>query len=92
LDYINFVFCTCNFSSLGIVSVFWYSPLCLQQAYLALISAVTSISMLRMPEWTTPSVLIVVALYDIINLFALLCERNPLKLLINIIKVRTKDI
>jgi hypothetical protein len=41
LDFITFTFCTWNFTIVGVVSVFWFSPLQLQQAYLILISAAT---------------------------------------------------
>ncbi|RCI04844.1 hypothetical protein CU098_009358 [Rhizopus stolonifer] len=89
LDFITLVACAWNFSIVGVVAIFWNSPLWLQQAYLIIVSAVTSISMLRMPPWTTWTVLIAIAIYD---LFAVLCPAGPLNLLISIAQERDEEI
>ncbi|OBZ84245.1 Presenilin-2 [Choanephora cucurbitarum] len=89
LDYLTLIVCAWNFSIVGVIAVFWNSPLWIQQAYLIAISAVTSISMLRMPSWTTWTVLIAVAIYD---LFAVLCPAGPLQLLISIAEERDEEI
>lgn len=41
LDYITLLMCTWNFSIVGIISIFWNSPLWLQQAYLIAVSTAT---------------------------------------------------
>ncbi|KAI8341567.1 Presenilin-domain-containing protein [Blakeslea trispora] len=89
LDYFTLAICAWNFSIVGVIAVFWNSPLWVQQAYLIAISAVTSISMLRMPFWTTWTVLVAVAVYD---LFAVLCPAGPLQLLISIAEERDEEI
>ncbi|KAI7899719.1 Presenilin-domain-containing protein [Cokeromyces recurvatus] len=89
LDYMTMVFCAWNISVVGVIAIFWKSPLWVQQAYLIIVSTATSISMLRMPPWTTWTVLIAVSLYD---LFAVLCPAGPLNLLISIAEERQEEI
>ncbi|KAL7323885.1 hypothetical protein PS15p_210475 [Mucor circinelloides] len=89
MDYLSMLFCTWNVAVVGVVAIFWKSPLWVQQVYLVLVSAATSISMLRMPPWTTWTVLIAVAIYD---LFAVLCPAGPLRLLITMAEERQENI
>lgn len=89
LDYLTMIFCTWNVSVVGVIAIFWKSPLWLQQAYLIVVSTATSISMLRMPSWTTWTVLIAVSGYD---LFAVLCPSGPLRMLIDIAEERQESI
>ncbi|CEP19741.1 hypothetical protein [Parasitella parasitica] len=89
MDYLTMLFCTWNVAVVGVVAIFWKSPLWVQQIYLILVSAATSISVLRMPPWTTWTVLIAVAIYD---LFAVLCPGGPLKLLITMAEERQENI
>ncbi|KAI9366575.1 Presenilin-domain-containing protein [Pilaira anomala] len=89
LDYITMLVCSWNFSIVGVIAIFWNSPLWLQQAYLIIVSTATSISMLRMPPWTTWTVLIAISIYD---LFAVLCPSGPLRLLISMAEERQEDI
>ncbi|KAL9545551.1 hypothetical protein MBANPS3_007101 [Mucor bainieri] len=89
MDYLTMLFCTWNVAVVGVVAIFWKSPLWVQQVYLVLVSAATSISMLRMPPWTTWTVLIAVAIYD---LFAVLCPAGPLRLLITMAEERQENI
>ncbi len=39
IDWITYAFIMWNFSGVGVVSIFWYAPQRLNQAYLILISA-----------------------------------------------------
>ncbi|KAK4513474.1 uncharacterized protein ATC70_005475 [Mucor velutinosus] len=89
MDYPTMLFCTWNVAVVGVVAIFWKSPLWVQQIYLVLVSAATSISMLKMPPWTTWTVLIAVAIYD---LFAVLCPAGPLRLLITMAEERQENI
>ncbi|KYR02475.1 presenilin family protein [Tieghemostelium lacteum] len=89
LDYISFFFILYNIVVGGIVSIFWYSPEILNQAYLVLISALMAISFTRLPEWTVFAILAVVAVYD---LFAVLCPRGPLKVLVETAQERKEKI
>ena len=41
LDYITLFMCTWNVSIVGVMAIFWHSPLWLQQIYLIIVSAAT---------------------------------------------------
>jgi hypothetical protein len=41
LDYITMFMCAWNASIVGVIAIFWHSPLWLQQAYLILVSTAT---------------------------------------------------
>eukprot|EP01116_Phalansterium_solitarium_P017491 TRINITY_DN4319_c0_g1_i1.p1 TRINITY_DN4319_c0_g1~~TRINITY_DN4319_c0_g1_i1.p1 ORF type:complete len:445 (+),score=143.03 TRINITY_DN4319_c0_g1_i1:286-1620(+) len=79
LDWMTFVIIVWNFAVVGIVTIFWHGPTKVNQGYLILISGLLAIFFTRMPEWTTFAILAVVAIYD---LFAVLCPRGPLRLLV----------
>jgi len=89
LDWLSFSFYLWNFSVVGIVSIFWHAPTKLNQAYLVFISALLAIYFTRLPEWTTWAILAVVAVYD---LFAVLCPRGPLKVLVETAQERKEPI
>lgn len=41
MDYLTMLFCTWNVAVVGVVAIFWKSPLWVQQVYLVLVSAAT---------------------------------------------------
>lgn len=41
MDYLSMLFCTWNVAVVGVVAIFWKSPLWVQQVYLVLVSAAT---------------------------------------------------
>ena len=45
------------------VAIFWHAPRYINQAYLILISAFTAILFSRLPEWTTWTFLVLIAVY-----------------------------
>jgi len=89
MDWLTFVVVLWNFSVVGLLSVFWKSPLYIQQGYLVLISAFVAVNLLQLPEWTGFALLGVVAIYD---LFAVLCPKGPLKVLVNTAQERNQPI
>jgi len=89
LDTITFSILLWNFAIVGIMSIFWYAPQKVTQGYLIIISALMAVWFTRLPEWTTWSILAVVAIYD---LFAVLCPRGPLKVLVDTAQERKEPI
>jgi len=89
LDWISFSFIVWNFAVVGILAIFWHAPTRINQSYLVLVSAFLAIFFTRLPEWTTFSILAVVAIYD---LFAVLCPRGPLKVLVETAQQRQEPI
>ncbi|EGC28265.1 hypothetical protein DICPUDRAFT_51947 [Dictyostelium purpureum] len=89
LDYVTFAFLIYNFTVCGIVAVFWYSHQYVNQLYLVIISILMAISLTRLPQWTIFTLLVIVAIYD---LFAVLCPRGPLKVLVELSQERKESI
>jgi presenilin 1 len=89
IDVITFSIFMWNFAVVGVIVVFWCGPQRLNQAYLVLISSFLAIFFTRLPEWTTWAILAAVALYDV---FAVLCPRGPLKILVETAQERQEPI
>eukprot|EP00026_Physarum_polycephalum_P007479 Phypoly_transcript_07539.p1 GENE.Phypoly_transcript_07539~~Phypoly_transcript_07539.p1 ORF type:complete len:350 (+),score=62.70 Phypoly_transcript_07539:50-1099(+) len=89
MDYVSFSIILWNFSVVGIMSIFWYAPQKVTQGYLIIISGLMAVWFTRLPEWTTWSILAVVAIYD---LFAVLCPKGPLKVLVETAQERKEPI
>ena len=96
LDLPTGVFALYNFSAVGTLLVFWTEfgcgprpPLELQQAYLVVVSALMAWSGTKLPEWTTWSLLLAVALWDIV---AVLTPRGPLRMLVEEAERRNEPI
>jgi presenilin 1 len=89
LDVITFSFVLWNFSLVGIMTIFWHGPTKINQGYLILISGLLAVFFTRLPEWTTFAILAIVAVYD---LFAVLCPRGPLKVLVETAQQRQEPI
>ena len=89
VDWISFAFIIFNFGILGIVSIFYITPMKLNQFYMICISVFMAIVFSNFPEWTTWMLLIGMAIYDLI---AVLCPKGPLKLLVNLAQERNEPI
>jgi len=89
LDWISFSIIIWNFGIVGILAIFWHGPTKVNQAYLILISGFLAIFFTRLPEWTTFAIVAIVAIYD---LFAVLCPKGPLKVLVETAQQRQEPI
>jgi len=89
VDWISFGFALWNFAVCGLVSIFWYAPPKLQQTYLVIISVLMAVVLTQLPEWSTWVVLGIISVYD---LFAVLCPKGPLKVLLDTAQERNEAI
>ena len=79
LDIITLVFVCWNFALVGLVSVFWHTPLWLRQIYLVLVSALLAYSLTKIQEWTTWFLLGLLVIWDLV---AVLTPCGPLRMLV----------
>ncbi|CAL5221531.1 g3739 [Coccomyxa viridis] len=90
LDAFSFVYFLYNFAVVGVGSLFfWPAPVLLKQGYLVVTGVVTAYMFTFVPEWTTWTLLIAMALYD---LYAVLVPGGPLKVLVELAIERDQDI
>lgn len=80
LDSISFLVIVLNFAVVGLLSIFYRTPLVLQQCYLIVASSFLGTMFFTMlPPVTTWVLLAAVAVYDIV---AVLCPKGPLRILV----------
>ncbi|EAN81606.1 putative presenilin-like aspartic peptidase [Trypanosoma cruzi] len=88
-DFITSSFLLWNAGIVGLVSIFYYAHPVLAQVYLVVVSVIVGWSMTFFSEWSTWSMLVFVALYDMV---AVLSPRGPLKMLIQIAEKRNEPL
>ena len=73
LDILTYSLCVYNVSIVGVLAVFfWPSPLAMRQGYLIAIAAIVAFYFTRIPEWTTWTLLIAMAIYDLYAVLTLI--------------------
>ena len=79
-----------NFTVGGVLlTFFWHGPLLAKQGYLISVSVIVSFYFSNIPEWTTWSMLVAMALYD---LYAVLTPNGPLRLMVELAQERDEAI
>ncbi|XP_010908850.1 presenilin-like protein At1g08700 [Elaeis guineensis] len=79
-----------NFAAVGVLAVFSPAvPILLRQAYTVSLGVIVAAWLTKLPEWTTWSLLIALALYDAV---AVLSPRGPLRILVDLASSRDDDL
>lgn len=86
----TFVFIMYNFSIAGVVAVFWQKgiPRIVTQGYLVCVSCIMAWIVVKLPEWTSWTLLVALALYD---LCAVLTPCGPLRALVKLAQERPEQ-
>ncbi|KAG1370969.1 Presenilin [Cocos nucifera] len=79
-----------NLAAIGVLAVFSPAvPILLRQAYTVSLGVIVAAWLTKLPEWTTWSLLIALALYDAV---AVLSPRGPLRILVDLASSRDDDL
>ena len=93
LDIVTFSLWTYNFSAVGVAVTFFgksfAAPLVVKQGFLIFIGVVVAFYFTRIPEWTTWTLLVAMALYDVV---AVLAPGGPLRVLVELAQERDEEI
>ncbi|GAB4858017.1 hypothetical protein Ancab_015920 [Ancistrocladus abbreviatus] len=79
-----------NFTVLGVISVFGRGvPIVVTQAYMVALGIIVAAWFTQLPEWTTWTLLVALAIYDLV---AVLAPGGPLKILVELSQSRDDDL
>lgn len=79
-----------NFTILGVMSIFSNGvPIFLRQAYMVLCGIIVASWFTKLPEWTTWTLLVALAVYDLV---AVLVPGGPLKILVELASSRDEEL
>eukprot|EP01029_Cantina_marsupialis_P002634 TRINITY_DN1248_c0_g1_i1.p1 TRINITY_DN1248_c0_g1~~TRINITY_DN1248_c0_g1_i1.p1 ORF type:complete len:501 (-),score=158.95 TRINITY_DN1248_c0_g1_i1:185-1687(-) len=89
MDVVTFLYLMINFAIFGVTCIFWEkSPIRYKQVFLVAISVIMVWMVSKFPEWTTWTLLLMLACYD---LCAVLSPCGPLKALIKLAQERQDE-
>ncbi|KAG2405436.1 hypothetical protein LR48_Vigan03g201800 [Vigna angularis] len=90
LDAVSSLLLLFNFTVVGVLSVFAGGiPIILRQAYMVCLGIIVAAWFTKLPEWTTWTLLVALALYDLV---AVLAPGGPLKLLVDLASTRNEEL
>ncbi|XP_047153354.1 presenilin-like protein At1g08700 [Vigna umbellata] len=90
LDAVSSLLLLFNFTVVGVLSVFAGGiPIILRQAYMVCLVIIVAAWFTKLPEWTTWTLLVALALYDLV---AVLAPGGPLKLLVDLASTRNEEL
>ncbi|QCD97187.1 presenilin-like protein At1g08700 [Vigna unguiculata] len=90
LDAVTSLLLLFNFTVVGVLSVFAGGiPIILRQAYMVCLGIIVAAWFTKLPEWTTWTLLVALALYDLV---AVLAPGGPLKLLVDLASTRNEEL
>lgn len=90
LDSITFFIFLFNFTIVGVLSVFAEAiPIIVRQFYMVCLGIFVAAWFTKLPEWTTWTLLVALALYDLV---AVLAPGGPLKLLVELASSRNEEL
>ncbi|XP_072960830.1 presenilin-like protein At1g08700 isoform X2 [Typha angustifolia] len=90
LDAVTFLLVLFNFAAVGVLSVFSPAvPIILRQSYMVVIAVIVAAWFAKLPEWTTWTLLLALAAYDLV---AVLAPRGPLRILVELASSRDDDL
>ncbi|CAJ1918685.1 unnamed protein product [Sphenostylis stenocarpa] len=90
LDAITSLLLLFNFTVVGVLSVFSGGiPILLRQGYMVCLGIIVAVWFTKLPEWTTWTLLVALALYDLV---AVLAPGGPLKLLVDLASSRNEEL
>ncbi|KAG0450490.1 hypothetical protein HPP92_026719 [Vanilla planifolia] len=79
-----------NFSVVGVLSLFSPAvPILIRQSYMVVLAIIVAAWFTKLPEWTTWTLLLALAAYDLV---AVLCPRGPLRILVDLASSRDEDL
>ncbi|PKU66463.1 presenilin-like protein At1g08700 [Dendrobium catenatum] len=79
-----------NFSVIGVLSIFSPAvPIVVRQSYMVALAIIVAAWFTKLPEWTTWTLLLALAAYD---LAAVLCPRGPLRILVDLASSRDEEL
>ncbi|KAK7377927.1 hypothetical protein VNO80_03362 [Phaseolus coccineus] len=90
IDAITSLLLLFNFTVVGVLSVFAGGiPILLRQGYMVCLGIIVAAWFTKLPEWTTWTLLVALALYDLV---AVLAPGGPLKLLVDLASTRNEEL